>query len=83
MQNLQEGLEEVKYGQEKLGQKMDEQNIEIKNEQKKLDKKIQEVNDKSVIKIDILDLLKKNWYKIAFGTGGVSAAIYFFQQLFK
>ena len=83
MQNLQDGLDEVKCGQEKLGQKMDNQNEEIKNEQKKLDEKIQAVNDKSVIKIDILDVLKKNWYKIAFGTGGISAAIYFIQQLLK
>ena len=81
MQNLQDGLDQVKVGQEKLGQKMDEQIVEVRTEQKTLDAKIQAVDDKS--KVDMLTYLKDNWYKLAFGVGGISGLVYFIEQLTK
>lgn len=81
MQNLQASVEDVKNGQEKLGQKMDEQIVEVRNEQKNLDIKIQAVDNKS--KVDILTYLKDNWWKWTFGVGGASGIIYFIQQLMK
>jgi predicted RNase H-like nuclease (RuvC/YqgF family) len=81
MQNLQASVEDVKNGQEKLGQKMDNQIVEVRNEQKNLDAKIQAVDNKS--KVDLLTYLKDNWYKLAFGAGGISGLVYFVQQLLK
>jgi maltodextrin utilization protein YvdJ len=85
MQNLKEGLEEVKYGQEKLGQKMDDQIVEVRNEQKNLDIKIDAVDNKT--KIDtaksITKIINDNWYKWAFGVGGISGVVYFMSQLIK
>ena len=81
MQNLQASVEDVKNGQERLGQKMDDQIIEVRNEQKNLDAKIDAVDNKS--KVDILTYLKDNWWKWTFGIGGISGLVYFIQQLMK
>lgn len=73
MQTLKDGLDEVKIGQEKLGQKMDAQIIEVRNEQKTLDSKIDDVKNTKGKKIE--NLWDRVVEKIVVGVAWGAAAL--------
>ena len=74
MSSIKETINDVKQGQYALSDKVDEQISEVRE-------KIERVDNKS--KVDLLTYLQENWYKWAFGVGGISGIVYFVQQLVK
>lgn len=74
MSSMKDSLNEVKQGQKELSSKVDEQIKEVKQEVKSIDNKS---------KVDLLKYVTSNWYKLAFGAGGIGAVIYYIQELTK